>query len=266
MKKVLFFLSVIFSLTSCSKFSKIQKENDLDKKYAAALDYYNEGECLKSSILFEEMISLVRGTSKSESVYYYHAKSTYCDKDYILGSYYFKNFVKTFPNSEYAEECSFLGAYCLCLESPNYSLDQGDTKTAIAEMQLHLERFPKTSKKDTLNVLIKELREKLEVKEFEHAKLYYQTRRYKSAVIALENTIKTYPDSRFREDMLFLIVESNYELAINSIESKKEQRLMDTIESYHKFVDSYGESSKLKEAERWYGNAVAELEKIQEKN
>ena len=266
MKKVLFLFCLVFGLSACSKFSKLQKENDLDKKYAAALDYYNEGECLKSSILFEELIPLVRGTTKSEQVYYYHAKSTYCDKDYILGSYYFKNFVKTFPNSDYAEECSYLGAYCLYLESPNFSLDQGETKTAIAEMQLHLERFPKTTKKDTLNSLIRELREKLEVKEFEHAKQYYRTRRYKSAVIALENALKTYPDSRFREDMLFLIVESNYELAINSIESKKEERLLDTIESYHKFADSYGESLKLKEAERWYGNALAELERIREKN
>ena len=82
----------------------------------------------------------------------------------------------------------------------------------------------------------------------------------------MENALKTYPDSRFREDMLFLIVESNYELAINSIESKKEERLLDTIESYHKFADSYGESLKLKEAERWYGNALAELERIREKN
>ncbi|MDA0714120.1 MAG: outer membrane protein assembly factor BamD [Bacteroidetes bacterium] len=262
MKKYLFFTLCLVGLSSCSEFSKIQKENDLEKKFAKAVEYYNEGECLKSSILFEELISLVRGTSRGEEVYYYHAKSTYCDEDYILGSYYFKNFVKTFPNSQYAEECSYLGAYCLYLESPNYSLDQSDTRTAIAEMQLHLDRFPNTTKKDTINTLIRELREKLEVKEFEHARLYYRTKRYKSAVIALQNALKEYPDSRFREDMLFFIVESNYELAINSIESKKEERLLDTIESYHTFADAYGESPKLRQAEQWYGNAVAELERM----
>jgi len=248
------------ALTSCSKFSKLQKENDLDKKYQGAIDYYNEGECLKSSILLEELIPLVRGTNKSEDVLYYHAKSSYCDQDYILANYYFKNFVKTFPNSDYAEECAFLSALCLYKESPNYSLDQGDTRKAIDEMQLFLDKYPSTAKKDSINLMVRDLRGKLERKAFEGAKQYYHVRRYRSAVIALDNALKEYPDSRYREEMMYLIIASNHDLAINSVDSKNEQRLLDTIESYHNFVDSYPESDFMRQASNQYDAAVKALE------
>lgn len=257
---------VLIGLTSCSKFTKLQKENDLEKKFEGAMAYYEEGEYLKASILFEELIPLVRGTNRSETVLYYHAKATYEDKDYILANYYFKNFVKTFPNSDYAEECAFLSSLCLVKESPNFSLDQSETKNAIDELQLFLDRYPQTEKKDTINIMVKDLRAKLEKKAYESARQYYHIRRYKSAVIALNNALKEYPDSRYREQMMYLIVASNYELAINSIESKKEERLLDTIESYNNFVDSYPESSQLREAEGWYDNALKALEDLRANN
>ncbi|NND93531.1 MAG: outer membrane protein assembly factor BamD [Flavobacteriales bacterium] len=262
----IFFVFLLISLSSCSKFTKLQKENDLDKKYDGALEYYKEEEFLKASILLEELIPLVRGTNKSENVLYYHAKSTYNDRDFILANYYFKNFVKTFPNSQYAEECAFLSSLCLVRESPNFSLDQSDTKKAIDELQLFLDRYPQSDKKDSINVMVKDLRAKLEKKAYEGARQYYHIRRYKSAVIALKNALREYPDSRYREEMMYLIVASQYELAINSIESKKEERLLDTIESYNNFADSYSSSDYMKQAEDWYDNALKALETLRANN
>lgn len=255
-------LGVLLAMSSCSEFTRLQKENNIEKKLEGAHNYYKEGSCLKSGILFEELIPVLRGTARYEEVLYYHAKSSFCDEDYILANYYFDNFAKTFPTSQYAEEASFLSALCLYYESPQYSLDQADTRKAIDKMQIFVDRYPDTDKRDTINVMVKELRAKLEIKAYEVAKHYHQVRRYKSAVIALNNALREYPDSRFREDMMLLIVESNYELAINSVSSKKEERLLATIESYHNFADAYGESSDLRSAEKWYQDAVKELELI----
>lgn len=264
MRKHLFFLPLLLllGLASCSKFTRLQKENNIEKKLAGANAYYDEGECLKSAILYEELLPSVKGTAHYEEVLYKHAMSSYCDDDYILANYYFNNFVRTFPNSQYSEECSYLGAVCLYNESPEFGLDQADTRTAIDDLQLFLDKYPQTARKDTINHMMKKLRAKLEVKAFESAKQYHHTRRYKSAVIALENALKEYPDSQYREEMMLLIVESSYELAINSIPSKKEQRLLDTIESYHNFADAYGESGSIKKAQVWYDNAKKELEKL----
>jgi len=210
--------------------------------------------------LLEDLIPLTRGTARSENIYYYYAQSVYCQNDYILAGYYFETFVKTFPNSAFAEECAFLTAMCKVKESPEPSLDQGQTLAAIDGMQLFVDRYPETEKKDTINFLVKEMRAKLEVKSFENAKLYHHIRRYKSAVIALENALREYPDSRYREEMSFLLLSSHFELATNSIESKKEQRLRDAVESYHNFVDNFENSDRLKEASNLYKGLIKQLD------
>jgi len=259
-KILLLFISV--SLISCSGYNKVLKSNNLEYKYGKAVEYYKDEQCLKALPLFEELISLYRGTSKSEKIFYYYAKTHYCLKDYVLAGYYFKQFAKTFPNSKYVEECTFLSAYCSYLESPSFNLDSGPTEVALNDMQVFLEIYPNTSLKDSINTLIDEMNEKMERKSFENSKLYLKTEKYKSAVIALNNTLKDYPATEFREEILFMIVEANYKLAINSIQSKKEERLEDTIESYHKFVDNFENSSKIRQAENYYIGARKELEQF----
>ena len=110
--------------------------------------------------------------------------------------------------------------------------------------------------------MIDELRLKLEKKAFDNAKLYYLTENYKSATVALQNMLRDIPDSPHREEIEFLVVKSSYLLADNSIESKKEERLTNTIENYHKFVDKYKDSKYIKDAESYYVDALRELDKM----
>jgi outer membrane protein assembly factor BamD len=111
--------------------------------------------------------------------------------------------------------------------------------------------------------MIMELRSKLEQKAFDNAKMYYQMENYKSATVALENMLREFPESPHKEEIEFLIIKSSYLLAVNSIDTKKEERFNATIESYHKFVDDYGNDSKyIKQAEGFYSNALRELDKM----
>ena len=48
----------------------------------------------------------------------------------------------------------------------------------------------------------------------------------------------------------------------NSVADRRE-RLRDAIRSYHNFVDAFGQSGRLSEAERMYDELIAELERIQ---
>jgi outer membrane protein assembly factor BamD len=81
-------------------------------------------------------------------------------------------------------------------------------------------------------------------------------------VVSLTNAMKDYPDSQHREEIMFLIVKSNYLLAENSIKSKKDARYRETIKTYHKFVDAYKESKFIREAENYFDGSLKELEKI----
>jgi len=260
--RLFFILFLVLSITSCSEYNKILKSNDIELKYVKAVEYYDKGEYNKALSLFDELGTLFRGSNRSEIVHYYIANSHFNLKDYYFANYYYKNFAKTYPTSPKAEESFYRSAYCSYLNSPNPSLDQKDTHQAIDEFQLFLNKYPETALKDSANAMVDELRAKLEAKAYEIAKLYYQTENYKSATVALNNLLKDFPESSRKEEIEFLIVKSSYLLAVNSIETKKEERLTATIESYHKFVDSFQNSKYIREAENYYSSAIRELDKM----
>ena len=56
-------------------------------------------------------------------------------------------------------------------------------------------------------------------------------------------------------------LKSNYLLALNSIESKKQERFKAAADLYIKFLDTYPKSDYLKQAEMIYTSALKSLEK-----
>ena len=162
-------------LVSCSEYQRVMKGKDYDAKYDLAVKYFNKKNYYKAFPLFEELMTIYRGTTQAEKVYYYYAYCNYHSGDYESAAYDFDNFVRTFPASPFAEECAYMHAYCYYQDSPVYSLDQTSTVKAIAKLQLFADRYPRSSRLEKCNEIIDALRYKLETKEFENAKLYYGT-------------------------------------------------------------------------------------------
>jgi len=250
-------------LPGCSEFNKALKSTDVQYKLDVARKYYEEEEYERALPLLEELIVLTRGSTLGEEVGYLHAKSFYNMKDYYLGGYYLTNFARTFPTSVHAEECAFLSAMCHYRNSPTFELDQSDTRRAIDELQLFLVRYPRTDLRDSCNGLIDQLRYKLEQKDLHSALQYERTKNYRAAHEALEQFLRKWPNSDHREEAMIALLKADHRLAVNSVADKKEERLRDAIRSYHNFVDAFGQSGRLSEAERMYDELIAELERIQ---
>jgi outer membrane protein assembly factor BamD len=99
-----------------------------------------------------------------------------------------------------------------------------------------------------VNSIVEELLRKLERKSFENAKQFYTIRDYKAAIKAIDNFIGDFPGTPFREEAMFFQFRAASILAINSVFSKKEERL-DTAASYFDdFVRAYPESEFLGES------------------
>lgn len=255
-------LLVIISVVSCSDFTKLQKSTDLELKYTKAKEFFEKGDYLKASTLLEELMGLYKGTPKGEEIYYYYAQTQFEMGDYSLAGYYYRNFVRTYPASKHAEEFAYMNAYCYYLNSPVYSLDQTDTKAAIKEFQLFINRYPGSTRIGECNEIIDKLRAKLEKKSYETAKQYYHVGDYKASIVAFNNTLKEYPDTKYREELMFLTIKANYLLAENSIDAKKMERYKSASEAYLKFVDTFKTSKYLREAESIYNNTLKAQEKI----
>lgn len=265
LKFLVVFSSLLF-LFGCSKYQRLLKSDDYNAKYEAAIVLYENGKYERALPLLEELTPLFRGTDKAEKVYYYYCYTNY-NLDFLYeASYHFKSFSTTFPTSKHVEEALFMSGYCKYLLSPISSLDPTDTYNAINELQLFANTYPEHKLLDSTNTLMDKLRIKLEDKSFNNAKQYYQIYDYKAALIALNNTLRDFPDTKYSEEIALLLIKSNYYLAVNSIKEKKLQRFNETIEAYLNFVDSYKESKYIKEAESLYTKALVQKNKILKEN
>jgi outer membrane protein assembly factor BamD len=259
-KKKIFAIGLIVTLliSACGEYNKILKSTDYEFKYKKAIEYYEDGEYVRAGTLFQELVNIYRGTSRADQIYYYYAKSMMGQKDYLMATHYFKSLLKEFPGSDYAEEAQFMVGYCNYLLSPKPRLDQTVTQEAIESLQLYINLYPYSDRVDEANRLIDELRSKLVYKSYLNARLYYDFGNYKAAVVALNNSLKEYPDSEYREELMYLLLKSKYLLAVNSVQDKKQERLSGTLDEYFTFVDEYPESQYRREVDRFY-ETVADL-------
>ena len=248
MRKSIFIsvLSVIL-FTACGEYQQVLKSKDPEFKLSKAIEYYDDGDYNKAYPIFDELISLYRGTEKAQEVYYYYANTLYKQKDYILAGYHFKNFYKTFPQNENADEAAYLTAYCYYLEAPSHSLDQAYTFKAINELQLYINTHPGSDNIERCNGYMEELRGRLELKSYEIAKQYYKTRKYKAAMTAFTTTLREYPDTPYREEAMYLKAKAAFKLAANSVTDLQEERFIEANTALNDLEEVYPNSEYLPE-------------------
>ena len=255
---------LILALNSgCSDYNKIMKSTDLDYKYERALGFLDSNKCFGALPLLEEVVSLTRGTERAIDASFYRATAHECVGDFYLARYHFKTFAKTFPNDSRAESAQFQAAICSYKLSPKASLDQSETEAAINEFQLFMDRYPSTLYRDSCQQLVDELLYKMEVKSYESAKLYHRTQQFKSAVIAFENALKDFPDTPFRDEIQWLIVDSYFQYAELSTDRRKLERYNDTIEAFLTFVARFPESSYMDEAQAVHEKSINAIENLE---
>lgn len=252
---------MLLLLASCSEFRKIQRSDDWRKKYAAALEYYEAEKYGKAAILLEEVLPLTRGTEDAEKAQFYYAYAHFHQGLYIEAAYYFELFYDTYGRSPQAEEALFMNAYSLYLQSPRYNLDQTSSFEAINALQNFINIFAYSEYRERATQILDQLQQKLAMKAYEQAKLYYEIGRFKAALVALDNFADDFPDSDYNEELAFLKVKVGYDLAKNSMPGLQRERYFDTLDYYQNFVDTYPDSNLGRDAEKIYLQAQQEIEK-----
>lgn len=247
-----------------SKFEKLRASNDTGRKYQEAIRYYNEGKFPKALVLFDDLVQRYRGRPEAEDLNYYFAYTNFQLKDYTTARYQFQSFAEMYPGSQRAEECRYMAAYCYYLESPVYSLDQSNTLKAIEALQLFINIYPESERAEEAANLIDNLRAKLERKSYENSKIYLDIGDYLAAVIAFDNSLRDYPDTKYAEQLEYYKIEAQYLYALNSSERRQEERFNDAIEFADEFVYDYPESEYLEDALKYKADAEKGIVRVQE--
>ena len=254
-------LFLLFS--SCSKFGRLQKSDNIDLKREGAYAYYDKKDFFRASALLEGIIPLLKGTENAEKAEFIYAMCQYELRLLESAGFYFDYFLETYPRSMYAEEALFMNALSQFENTPAYYLDQGGTDKAILALENYIGRYPDSEeKRKRCQEMIGLLNERVERKDFENARIFHQIMEYKAAIIALGNFARDYPDSRYREEALYLRIISAYQLARNSTDAKKPERFRQTVDFYTTFADSFPKSKKLKELESVFDYASKRLAQV----
>ncbi len=230
-----------------SAFEATRQSGDPERILKAAHSYYEEEKYQKAQTLYELIVGPYRGKPEAEDIYFNYAYTYYYMGQYMTASYYFKTFSDTYSISPRREKADFMTAYSSYQMSPSFRLDQTSTLEAIEGFQLFVNTFPNSDRVELCNRLIDELRQKLEKKAFEQARMYYNTRNYQAAMHSLENLMRDFPDTDNAPEINFYIIKSAHLLAENSILIRKEERFQDVLEKSTEFLARYPESEFAKE-------------------
>ncbi len=242
-------------LSSCGEYNKLLKSTDYEYKYEAAKTYFAKGQYNRAATLLNELIAILKGTDKAEESLYMLGMSYYNQKDYQTAAQTFIQYYNVYPRGTFTELARFHAGKALYLDTPEPRLDQTGTYAAVQQLQMFMEYFPQSGKKEEAQNMIFALQDKLVMKDYLSAKLYYNLGNYmgnnfQACVITAQNALKDYPYTNLREDLSVLVLRAKYELAVYSVEDKKPERYREAVDEYYAFKNEFPESKYIKEAER----------------
>ncbi len=256
MFRLYLFIFVSLLIVSCNDYQKLlnSSENEIDK-YTAAEEYYENGEFRRANALIEQIIPSYRGKPQGERLVFFFANSYFETRSYYSSAIQFENFIKSYPNSQRIQEAYFMEAKSYFMLSPVYTLDQEDTYTGVDKLQVFINRFPNSEYVVEALELMEQLQNKLEKKEFEVSKQYYTIRDYSSALKSLDNFIADNPGTIYREEALYYRWLSQYEIAVNSIESRINERVTELERSLENFLRYYPDTIFINDLSEKINNA-----------
>ena len=259
-KNILVAVLFALSLSACGEYNKLLKSTDYEYKYEAAKAFFAKGQYTRAATLLNELITILKGTTNAEESLYMLGMCYYNQEDYQTAAQTFIQYYNVYPRGVYAELARFHAGKALYLDTPEPRLDQSGTYSAIQQLQLFLEYFPESPRKEEAQNMIFALQDKLVMKEYLSARLYYNLgnylgNNYQACVITAQNALRDYPYTNLREDLSILILRAKYELAVYSVEDRKMERYREAVDEYYAFKNEFPESKYLKEADRIFDEA-----------
>jgi outer membrane protein assembly factor BamD len=278
MKPLFFSILLIAACSSCSyfkastngqptNFNKILKSTDYTFKLKMAEKYYLEKDYNHAQMLYDDLYRVMKGSEHFEDIWYKYAYCAFYLKDYINAENLFKGFAEAFPNSPKEDEMEYMRAFCFWKQSPKYQLDQTNTTKAMGFMQAFIAQHPNSDKVKDATEIIEKCRAKLEEKDFESAKLYYNLQEtnpsyLKAASLTFNILMNTYPDSQFSDEYKLYIIKSDYLYATKSMEEKKKARLEQVLTDINDFNDRFPDSKLKPEVQQYMDLTNSTLKQI----
>lgn len=260
LKNLFLVFVALWAMAACkSQYEIMLNSTDADLKYKAAFDYFDQGKYTKSAALFESLSVLTNGTERDDTVRYYWGLSNYLFKDYYTAETNFDRFIEMYPSSPFTSEARFLRIDCLYRSTLRYELDQSPTYKAINAISEYVLEYPENTHMQECRDMLMELNDRLDLKAYESARLYYKMEDYLASRVALRNVLKDDAENIYREEILYYISMSSYKYASLSVPAKRKERYLTFVDDYFNFIGEYPDSHYRRELDNVYARVQRAL-------
>lgn len=242
-------------LAGCGGMTSLLHSGDHNLMYAKALEFYEAGKWSRASTLFENIEHIYDGSPREDSIAFFNARCKYKSREWDAAAELLDRFRRKFGRSVFIEDAEGMYAMCFYYLSPGPTRDQTMTGQALIAVNEFMSRYPQSEQVANFRKIDAELTERLHDKAYINAYTYYKIGRYKSAITALKNALKEYPESKHREEIMFLIVDAGYRFASNSVDEKQTDRYLQLLDSSLSFREEFPESKHIREVERMTAKA-----------
>lgn len=259
-------ITLLVVLSGCAGINNLLRSGKPDLIYSKAMEYYQQEKWSRASTLFEGVEHYYAGSSREDSISFFKARCKFKNRDYETASTLLDDFRRKFGRSAFIEDAEGMYALCFYYLAPGPSRDQTMTGQALIAINEFMSHYPESDQADNFHKINEELTQRLHDKAYLNAYTYYKIGRYKSAITALKNALKQFPESSHREQIMYLIVDSSYRFASNSVAEKQTDRYLSMLDSYLSFKEEFPESAHMKELDRMAAHAKDYLDRNNKEN
>lgn len=252
----------VLLITGCGSANRISYDTP-QEAFGKGKVLYEEGKYTAAITYFQGVFSFGRTHQWAADAQLYLARAYRENKEYLLASNEYERFTKIYRADPRLARVNFERAETYALMSPAPALDQSDTKRAIQEFQLFIDRFPGDALITEAQENVVALRTKLAEKQYLTAQLYERRELFEAAALSFESVFDLYPDTPWAQPALVGAIKMYIAFSDQSIALRQPERLRAAIKNYDRLIQIFEPSEHHKEAESYYEQAQAKLNALQ---
>lgn len=258
-------LVLLLGLVGCSGSQRITHSSPKDA-FQKGMEQFEKEEYDRAIRYFRAVSSYGRGTKWAAEAQFQLAMAQRKKGKYLVAANEFKRFKQIYRNNSKVPRAEYEQARAYYARSPQYQLDQTDSRRAIELFQLFIDRYPDHNLVSDAKEKIDELRAKLAHKQYDAGELYERRNMWRAATESYESVFDAYPDTPWADNALFKALYSYIQYADRSIERKQADRYQKALSKYEQLSQLFPDSPLLEEAKPLRAEAERKLERVQRRD
>ena len=254
-------LVALIGLVGCGGGQQITSSGPQDA-YEKGMAEYQEGDYERAVRYFRTVFNYGRGSEWAPKAQLQLAMAQRQRSRHLVAANEFQRFTQLYRNHTKVPLAQFEQAKSYYLRSPQYQLDQSDTRQAIELFQLFIDRYPDHNKVADAQEMIDELRAKLARKKYDAAQLYERRDMWRAATEAYRRVFDQYPETPWADDALLGALRSYLRYADRSIQNKQAERYQQALDQFAQLRQLFPDSPLLERARPLRDEAQRKLERV----